>query len=217
LTLVSLLDLSGTLAGAALRPLAAGVTLGMRAERELRGALARRADAAALAGLDALLTSALATEAIDRVLASQLAAQTVDRVLASELAAEAVDRVLASELATEAIDRVLASELAAEAVDRVLASELARRAVGGALAGPLVDEVVARLLQADALWLLVDEIARSPSVTEAITHQSVGFVDEVADGVRARSRKVDNRLESRVRRALGREQRAQPAEDGTGA
>jgi len=36
-------------------------------------------------------------------------------------------------------------------------------------------------VKAKELWILVDEIARSPSVTEAITHQSAGFIDQVTD------------------------------------
>jgi hypothetical protein len=63
---------------------------------------------------------------------------------------------------------------------------------------------VARLLESEDLWLLVDEIARSPAVTEAITQQSLGFADQVAGGVRARSRSMDDWLEHKARRALRR-------------
>jgi hypothetical protein len=50
----------------------------------------------------------------------------------------------------------------------------------------------------------VDEIARSPAVTEAITQQTMGFADQVADGVRAGSRRADDWVERAARRALRR-------------
>ena len=49
---------------------------------------------------------------------------------------------------------------------------------------------------------MVDEIARSPSVTEAITHQSVGFADQIADTVRDSSRDADAWLERAARRLV---------------
>jgi hypothetical protein len=63
---------------------------------------------------------------------------------------------------------------------------------------------VRRLLESEDLWLLVEEIARSPAVTEAITQQSMGFADQVAGGVRAGSRRADIWLERAARRALRR-------------
>jgi hypothetical protein len=107
-------------------------------------------------------------------------------------------RVESAGLAT--LDAVLASRLAEEAVDRVLASPLARHSLERALESALVEV----LLRSDALWLVVDEVARSPAVTEAVTQQSAGFADQVADGMRARSRNADAWLERKARRALRR-------------
>ncbi len=177
----SLWGLGGALAGIALRPLGAGVEYGLRAERELRGALGRRAEATALASLDALLASAFAREAIDRILASPL------------LKGPELERAVQSALDSPAMERL---------VVRAIESEL-------------MTEAVERLLQTDDLWLLVDEIARSPSVAAAVTQQSAGFVDEVAGSVRSRTRSADERLESRVRRIFGRAPRAEPPDEGT--
>jgi hypothetical protein len=55
----------------------------------------------------------------------------------------------------------------------------------------LADQAVARLLDSEELWLLVEEIAQSPAVTDAITQQGFGFADQVAGGMRARSRNAD--------------------------
>ena len=125
-----------------------------------------------------------------------------------------------------AVDVVLRSELVGEVVDRVVASPVAERVLRRALDGPLVEEIaqdvvrysvvervidtrlldqtVDRLLESDELWRLVDEVARSPAVTEAIAKQGVGFADQVAWSVRARSMDADAWLERAARRALRR-------------
>jgi hypothetical protein len=128
--------------------------------------------------------------------------------------------------AVATLEAVLDSRLVGDAVERVAASPLAGRALRGALEGPLVetfardlvryrvadrllservvDDTVARLLESDELWMLVEEIVRSPAVTAAIAEQSAGFADQVAGGVRARSRNADAWLEQRARRVLRR-------------
>jgi len=137
----------------------------------------------------------------------------------------------ATDLAGRAIltglDAVLEWRYTDEVVRRVLSSPVADRAVGHALRGPLVDAIardltrygvvervtdeselldtiVGRLLESEELWLMVDEIARSPAVTEAIGQQSVGFADQVAGQVRIRSQRADDRVESIARRVLRR-------------
>jgi hypothetical protein len=134
-------------------------------------------------------------------------------------------------VAGAALDRTLASDTAAEVVDRVLASPLARRTVEKLVDGPLVDWAIRRitdrlladgtaerlaaavlveLLDSEELWEAIDEIARSPSVTEAITHQGAGFADQVAVEVGERSRRADDRLERIARRWLRRAPRPAP-------
>jgi len=95
-------------------------------------------------------------------------------------------------VAEEAVDRALASRLAGHTVDRVFDQER------------LIDETVTRLLESEELWVLVDSIAKSPAVTEAIARQSVGFADQVAGEVRARSHRIDMRLEQAARRIARR-------------
>ncbi len=68
----------------------------------------------------------------------------------------------------------------------------------------VVEQAAALVLASDELWVVVEEIAHSPAVTEAIAQQSLGFADEVAGGVRARSRSADAWIEAKVRRALRR-------------
>lgn len=109
-----------------------------------------------------------------------------------ELALTGLDAVLASRIAEEAVDHALASRLADHTVDRVFDQER------------LIDEAVSRLIESEELWVLVDSIAKSPAVTEAIARQSVGFADQVAEEVRDRSQRLDMRLERAARRIARR-------------
>jgi hypothetical protein len=147
-----------------------------------------RATDLSLAALDAALASRLAREAMDRVVASSLVEQTAARVLEGP----ELERVVAQALDSPAMERVVA---------RVIESRL-------------LDEAVERLLESEELWVLVEEIAQSPAVTDAITRQSLGFADQVAGGVRVRSRSADDWLERVVRRALRR--RPSPSVGGDG-
>jgi hypothetical protein len=108
---------------------------------------------------------------------------------------DAIDRAITNGLIERVVDRLVAEQVIERAVDRVFDDER------------VIDEVVKRLLESDALWVLVDEIAKSPAVTEAIGRQSIGFADQVAGEVRKRSRSADARLERVARRALRRPQR----------
>ena len=80
------------------------------------------------------------------------------------------------------------------------------------LESKLLDEAVQRLLEGEELWLVVNEIAQSPAVTEAITRQSIGFADQVAGGVRGGTRSADAWLERAARRALRRPPAGPPPE-----
>lgn len=105
---------------------------------------------------------------------------------------DAVERAIANGLVERIVEQLLREGIVERTVDRIFDER------------KVIDEVVRRLIESDALWVLVDEIAQSPAVTEAITRQSVGFVDQVAGEVRERSRSADARLERVARRALRR-------------
>ena len=165
---------AGVLGGMALRPVAQAASLAGRAERAARAAALERLSAATLAAVDAALASPVTEEALDRVLASALARRGVDRALEGPLV-----EALAAGLAEHGV------------VARVLDDQV-------------VEQTVALVLASDELWVAVEEIAHSPAVTEAITQQSIGFADEVAGGVRTRSRSADAWIEAKVRRALRR-------------
>jgi hypothetical protein len=169
---------AGALGGVALRPVVQAATLAGRAERAARAAALERLSVATLAAVDAALASRVTEEALDRVLASALARRAVDAALEGPL--------------VEAVARGLADH---GVVERVLDDAV-------------VEQAAALVLASDELWVVVEEIAHSPAVTEAITQQSLGFADEVAGGVRTRSRSADAWIEAKVRRALRRRQAA---------
>jgi hypothetical protein len=68
----------------------------------------------------------------------------------------------------------------------------------------VIEDAITRLPQTQALWALVDEVARSDAVTDAITQQGLGLADEVAEDLRERSRDADAWLERAARRVLRR-------------
>jgi len=161
---------------ALLDPAAAAVGAGRAVEREARRVVLARLSDAALATLDGFLDSRVAGDAVDRIVDSELPRRAAARALADGIVEEAAARMLDG-----------------PELDRVVEAMLESR---------LLDDAVERLLKSEELWLVVEEVARSPAVTEAITQQGMGFADQVAGGVRSRSRRADEWLERAARRTL---------------
>jgi hypothetical protein len=112
----------------------------------------------------------------------------------------AIDRLLDS----GELEHVLASPRLQAVVKQVIESDGAKMLVDAFFDSGLFDRLADRLLESDALWHLVDEIADSPAVTAAISQQGLGFADQVGTEVRARSRKADDWLERAAHRLIGR-------------
>jgi hypothetical protein len=153
--------------------------------------------------------------AAGRRVASDAVAATEQRVSQAAVAAfgpplHAVER-RGSRAALELLDRLLASELAEAAARRIVTSQVAEQAVADAFEGPLVDAVARRLLESEELWLIVQEVAQSPAVTDAIQHQSADFAEEVAEQVREQTQDADAWLERVARRMLRRNPAAPPS------
>jgi hypothetical protein len=155
---------------------------------------------AVVATLDGLLNSRLAGDAVERLAASPLAARAVHGALQGPL----VDALAGDLVRYRVADRLLAEGLVEQITARVLEGEEFEYVLEATLESRLLDQAVVRLLESDDLWLIVDEIASSPAVTTAIAQQSASFADQVAGGVRSRSRSADAWLERRARRAFRR-------------
>ncbi len=141
------------------------------------------------------------------------AVRLLDRALASPRSEEALDVVLRSALTERAVLALARGPLVDTGVRAAIRAGLAERIAGElldsgaldrALESPRAAELVAHMLDADQLWVVVDEIAKSPAVTQAITQQSAGFANQVAGEVGERSRRADVWLERRARRVLRR-------------
>jgi len=173
--------------------------------------LFERAVSRALAGplVEAVSRDVVRYAVLDRVAETILRGDALESVLeqvdAAEVPRRVVDRMLIDGIVEQTATRIVNGPELERAVETVLESAAAERLVGQVIESKLLDEAVRRLLESEELWLLVEEIARSPAVTEAITQQSMGFADQVADGVRGRSRRADVWLERAARRALRRD------------
>jgi hypothetical protein len=181
------------------------------------GLLGAAAGPVVRAGHDATVTAvgvsqALSLAALDRVLASRFAEDVVDRVVASpaadRLARQAVESPVIERLVTELLDSPAMERLVVRVLDAPGMERLVNRAIDSRLGEEtmtrLIEEVTARLAASRGLWALVDEVAASPAIGDAIAAQSMGFADQVGDEVRDRSRTADAWLESVARRILRR-------------
>lgn len=175
-------------------------TAAMRTARAGSELALRTLDSVTIAAVDAALGSRTAERVVDRLFASPLMERAVNRALGGPLV-EAVGREIVH---SAVIERLADTALDDEGLEVLLASPAVERIVVRTIESRVLDEVVTQLLESEELWVLVDEIARSPAVTEAITKQSLGFADQVAGGVRVRSRNADSWLEGAARRALRR-------------
>jgi hypothetical protein len=157
--------------------------------------------------LEHLDTAAVPQRIAERLLADGIAEQVAARLLAGP----ELPRLLAATLESADVERLLAVALASPGVERML-SQIVESSVVDATVARVIDETAERLPRSEAVWLLVDEIASSPAVTDAITQQSAGFADEMAGRVRDRSKTADARLERFARGLLRR--RARDADPG---
>jgi hypothetical protein len=151
------------------------------AGRGFQRSLENAAEQAMLAAVDALVARLVEEKVLDRILA----------------------RIEAAGVAQRVTDRILSDGVMEQVADRVLSGPELERVLTAAFQSALPEELIGQLLESEAVWVLVDEIARSPSVTEAIAHQGTGFAEQVAAKARDRSRDADSgvqRLADRLRR-----------------
>jgi uncharacterized membrane-anchored protein YjiN (DUF445 family) len=192
-------------------------------DRALASALARRAVSRALEGpiVEAVTRDVIRCGVLERVAGELVDSDALEQVAGTVLASGAVDAMVERVLADGVVEQTAARLLEGPELERVVTSAVdspaMERLVARVVESKLVDEAVERLLSSDELWLFVDEIAHSPAVTDAIAQQSMSFADQVAGGMRVRSRNADAWIESKVRRALRRRPAAQiPADGGIG-
>jgi hypothetical protein len=145
---------------------------------------------------------------IDDVMRAPEVERAVDHLLAGPLP----DAVVRSLLEHDVVER-LAAELVEEvdvdlAVNAALEHETTQRLVAAIIASPGLDHLLVqatdRVLRGPELERIVDHVAQSPQVREALTHQSTTLATELADGLRTRAETLDDVAERTVRGWLRR-------------
>ncbi len=222
----SLLRVGARAASLPLRGVDAVVDVGVAVERRTRAGLGTAAERVVLGTVDAVLASNAIDVVLERIETAGVAQHVAQRLLDDGIAEQAVTGMLQSaeleqivinavdsEHTRETLSRVLESEAVERLFEQLLNNPGGERLVDQSLRSPLLREAVARLLESEELWILVDEIAHSPSVTEAITSQSASFVGQVTDRVRLGSRDADALVERTARR-IGRRRKRDDAPAG---
>jgi hypothetical protein len=140
---------------------------------------------------------------------------TVGELLAAPEVERAVDRVLAGPLPDAIVRSLLehhvvehlADELAATvdvdtAVTTVLEHETTQRLVAAVVASPGLDRVLVhatdRALRGPELQRVIEHVAASAEVREALTQQSTTLAQEMAQGLRTKAETLDDVAERAV-------------------
>lgn len=122
--------------------------------------------------------------------------------------ADAVIATTDAWLSSPELERIVAAIVEHEGTerlaDRILDSPLARRIGQQAVDAGVVDALLDRLAEREVFWRLIDTIAGSAAVTEAIAVQSRSAVTDVVDGVRDGAAQADDWLERIALRVVGR-------------
>jgi hypothetical protein len=166
---------------------------------DLARKVAHTAHEVTLGTIDVVLASPFALEVVDHVVSSPLVDRTAQRLLTGP----EVERLLEMALGSERIEQLMAEALDSPGVERIVNQAIESRLADETITR-LIEETTARLLASEGLWVLIDEVAASPAITEAITQHGVGFADQVADEVRERTRHADAWMETLARRVLRR-------------
>jgi uncharacterized RDD family membrane protein YckC len=124
--------------------------------------------------------------AIDEVLSAPEIARVIDRALEGPLPEEIARSIVRHRV----LERVVAELAASGELERLLAE-----ALGSPRARGLTDQVLA----SDEMQHAVRQVAASSEVRAAVTRQTMGFAEEVADRVRASAVRLDDRLDLRER------------------
>ena len=209
-------DTGRSVAAAAIRPAAGMLAIGRRAEARIRRDVVAASGQLTLAVIDIAVARAeradvplrVADRLLDDGIAEQVAARLLEgpeleRIAELTMESPALHAAVAGALDSDGAERLVARVLETEGMQRLVVQVLESRVVEDAVAR-LIDDAAARLPDSQAMWTLIDVIAQSPAVTDAIAQQSAGFADQVAGEVRDRTRTVDARLERGARRLLRR-------------
>lgn len=154
--------------------------------------------------IESVVGSAAVQDSIERVVASPAMTSAVDAVVGSEAVQETVERVLSGPAVASALETILSPETIDMIADEVARSQMVQKITIAAIEAGEIAPIIDALLEREELWILVQTIAESPAVIDAIRQQGFGFADQVGDEVRGRSRTADEVLARTARTFIGR-------------
>ena len=146
-------------------------------------------------------------DSIERVVASPAMTSAVDAVVGSQAVQETLERVVSGPAVASALRTVLSPETVDMIADEVAESQMVQKITVAAIEAGEIAPIIDALLEREELWILVQTIAESPAVIDAIRQQGFGFADQVGDEVRGRSRTADEILARTARTFIGRRDR----------
>ncbi len=184
----------------------------------ITGAVAGAVGAAARTGAEVTIR---ATEgAVETVMGSKAVQDSIERVVASPAMTSAVDAVVGSPAVQETLERVVSGPAFASALrtilspetvdmiaDEVARSQMVQKITVAAMEAGEMAPIVDAFLEREELWILVQTIAESPAVIDAVRQQGFGFADQVGDEVRGRSRTADQVVARTARTFIGRREK----------
>lgn len=177
--------------------------------------LDRVLDAAEAAGVPQRIAERLFVDGIaEQVAARLLEGPELERIVARAAESDALHDAIAGALDTPGAERLLATALESPGLSRMVNRIVESRVVEEAVSR-VVDEVIERLPRTEGMWALIDAIATSPAVLDAISQQGATFADQVAGDVRDHSRNADARLERVAWRLLRRRPRPESGTPST--
>jgi len=158
------------------------------------------ARAAARTGREALTGEA--ERAIDGMLAGPMP-ETVAHAIVEH---HVLERVLAEWLEAVARGEVESTperERLLRALEQALASPAVEQGLDDVIGSRLTETVTTRVIRSPAFSHALAEVLQSPEVRSVLVQQTQGFGSEIAQALRSRTTRVDDRVELRVHRAFG--------------
>lgn len=157
--------------------------------------------------IETVVGSQAVQDSIERVVASPAMTSAVDAVVGSEAVQETIERVLSGPAVASALETILSPETIDMIADEVARSQMVQKITVAAIEAGEIAPIIDALLEREELWILVQTIAESPAVIDAIRQQGFGFADQVGDEVRGRTRTADEILARTARTFIGRSER----------
>jgi uncharacterized RDD family membrane protein YckC len=128
------------------------------------------------------------------------------------VAEEAIVRAAQSEAVERALERILAGPMVERAVQDAVSSPSVEKALREALDSEMVDRLWQQLLTSEEVQQLFVRIGDAPELRAAIAAQGSGLVKDVGIGARRLAQRVDDLVETVIRRVFRRRARTTPSD-----